>query len=102
MGQYTDRTLKALQVIEYLEEAEKAVCLEGAKGRITITYNHGGSKATFHRDYYDEDTDTQYKAGDVILEDPIDDLYIKYSNEYNNSTPLFAQIKSIMGRITGV
>ena len=92
MGQYTDKVMEYMEIMEYIEEGNKISALEAGSGRMTTYFEHGGTEIEFLRDGIEYDGES-YKKGDTIISKPTDELYIKYNNEYNNVTPLFESLK---------
>jgi hypothetical protein len=94
MGQYTDKVMEYMEIMEYIEEGDKIYALEAGGGRMTKWFNHGGTHIEFLRDGIEYDG-VVYNKGDVIETVPLDDLYIHYNEKYNNVTPLFESIKKL-------
>ena len=92
MGQYTDKVMEYMEIMEYIEEGNKINALEAGSGRLTTWFNHGGMSVEILRDGIEYEG-TVYNKGDIIESEPMDELYIKYNTEYNNATPLFDSIR---------
>jgi len=82
MSQYKGKINNIISELEYLEELEKLEYVLAADNKYTIAYKHGGKHSTFLRD-----TKT-HKKGDIVIEPPDDELYIKLNKKYRNDTPL--------------
>ena len=92
MGQYTDKVMEYMEIMEYIEHGNQLSALESGSGRMTKDFNQGGTEIEFLRDDIQYNGDV-YNKGDTIISEPIDELYIQYNNEYNNVTPLFDSIR---------
>lgn len=92
MGQYTDKVMEYMEIMEYIEQGNGIAALEAGSGRMTKYYQHGGTEIEFLRDDIEYNGDV-YNKGDTIISEPTDELYIKYNNQYNNVTPLFESLK---------
>tara|TARA_Y100000389_G_C17452240_1_gene515658 strand:+ start:1339 stop:1644 length:306 start_codon:yes stop_codon:yes gene_type:complete len=98
MGQYTDKVMEYMEIMEYIEHGNQLSALEAGSGRMTKYFNHGGTEIEFLRDVEDYNGE-MYKKGDTIISEATDDLYIQYNNEYNNVTPLFDSIRKAFSSI---
>lgn len=94
MGQYTDKVMAYMEIMEYIEEGKKLTAMEAQQGRMTKWFNHGGMSVEILRDGIEYEG-TVYNKGDIIESEPIDELYIKYNTEYNSVTPLFDSFRKL-------
>lgn len=94
MGQYTDKVMEYMEIMEYIEQGNQCSAIEAQQGRMTKWFNHGGMTIEFLRDNVEYDG-TIYNKGDIIESEPLDETYIKYNNEYNSVTPLFDSFRKL-------
>ena len=80
MGQYTDKVMEYMEIMEYIEEGKKLTAMEAQQGRMTKWFHHGGMTIEILRDDVEYEGIT-YSKGDIIEHDPTDELYIKYNKD---------------------
>jgi hypothetical protein len=85
MSQYTEKIQRTLDAFNYLEQGNQVSALEARNGRLTIYYEHGGTKIEVTRNH--EFNGEKFIEGQIIETPPTDPYYIELDARYNSHRP---------------
>lgn len=99
MSQYTEQIQKVVKDFQYLDDGKKITAIEGAWGKLTTYYKHGGTRIQFLTDC--EFNGVQYKKDQVVETPPTDEYYQMLDLKYNggNSSDTMKKIKRGFAKI---